>query len=93
MPTDCPRIQSRSKLSTVSSAARRSAPVPCTSSRLCDWSARIAPGLAAKLSNSFVTVCTETYCSGMAVMPKPASVLWSGSTAALPTASGAGTRR
>ena len=36
LPTDWPRIQSRSKLDTVSSAAWRSEPVPWTSSKLRD---------------------------------------------------------
>ena len=56
MPTDWPRIQSASKLSTVSTAVRRSAPLPWITTRLRAGSTRTVPALAAKLSSSLMIV-------------------------------------
>ena len=61
MPTDCPRIQSTSKLRAVSIADWRSAPVPTTTSSRPDESARTAPGRVAKPSISRDSVVAETY--------------------------------
>jgi hypothetical protein len=63
MPTDCPRIQSTSKLSVVSMVLRRSGPVPWISTMLRTGSARTMPGLMAKLSSSFTSAVAETYCN------------------------------
>jgi len=60
IPTDWPRIQSSSKLRMVSTAVRRSSPLPITNIRFFVGSALIAPGFVAKLSKSFEIVCTET---------------------------------
>ena len=69
IPTDWPRIQSSSKLRMVSTAVRRSTPLPITSIRFFEESARIEPGFVAKLSRSFVIVCTETCRKGTTETP------------------------
>ena len=91
MPTDWPRIQSASKLSTVSTALRRSVPLPWISTRLRAGSTRTLPGFTAKLSSSLASVAAETYCSGTTVMPKPGSARAAVSTLPVPTASEDGT--
>ncbi len=93
MPTDWPRIQSASKFSTISMAALRSAPVPWISTRLRPVSTLTDPGLVAKLSTSLLSVWADTYCSGIAVIPKPGSGLPARSREPVPMASVAGTRR
>ena len=60
MPTDWPRIQSASKLSMVSIAAARSAPVPVMIRRLRPSSARTVPALTPKPSSSLNMFCADT---------------------------------
>ena len=68
-PTDCPRIQSTSKLSTVSAAARRSSLVPWMMMTLRPASARTELALVAKPSRSLISVGAETWRDGITVIP------------------------
>ena len=69
IPTDCPRIQSASKLRMVSTALRRSPPLPWTSTMIALRVGADDAGLEPKLSSSLIIVCAETCCSGTTVMP------------------------
>ena len=60
MPTDCPRIQSASKLRMVSIAAARSEPLPVMISVLRPLSGRSVEALTPNASSSLNTVCAET---------------------------------
>ena len=60
MPTDCPRIQSASKLRMVSMAVARSVPLPVTISVLRPLSGRNVVALTPNASSSLKTVCAET---------------------------------
>ena len=60
MPTDCPRIQSASKLRMVSIAAARSEPLPVMISELRPLSGRRVAALTPKASSSLNNVCAET---------------------------------
>ena len=60
MPTDCPFIQSASKLRMVSIAASRSAPEPVTISVLWPLSGRIAVALTPKPSSNLNMFCADT---------------------------------
>ena len=72
---------------------RRSLPLPWMMIMLRDGSARTVPGLAAKLSSSFITVGTDTCCSETTEMPYPASGSRPVSMPPVPTASFTGIRR
>ena len=60
IPTLCPFIQSASKLSTVSTAVRRSGPLPWIRIMLRVASIRTAPCLVAKFSTNLVIVAADT---------------------------------
>ena len=60
MPTDCPFIQSASKLRMVSIAAARSEPLPVMIRVLRPLSGRMVEALTPNASSSLNTVCAET---------------------------------
>ena len=69
IPTDCPRIQSTSKLLTVSNADCRSGTRADNQKDSAGWVGAEAPGRAAKPSNRRDSVSPETYRSGTTVRP------------------------